>query len=72
MTNPVIYQVRDLNNEKKILAPFIHESFPQRSRIYLVRIEKVIKRKDKKALAKWVGYSDKHNSWVPFSDLINI
>ena len=21
---------------------------------------------------KWVGYSDKHNSWVPFSDLINI
>ena len=27
MTNPVTYQVRDLNNEK-ILAPFIHESFP--------------------------------------------
>ena len=34
MTNPVTYQVRDLNNEK-ILAPFIHESFPQRRRIYL-------------------------------------
>ena len=35
MTNPVTYQVRDLNNEKKLLAPFIHVSFPQRSRIYL-------------------------------------
>ena len=34
MTNPVTYQVRNLNNEK-ILAPFIHESFPQRSRIYM-------------------------------------
>ena len=35
MTNSFTYQVRDLNNEK-ILDPFIHESFPQRSRIYLV------------------------------------
>ena len=34
MTNPVTYQVRDLNNEN-FLAPFIQESFPQRSRIYL-------------------------------------
>ena len=24
------------------------------------------------ALVKWIGYSDKHNSWVPLSDLINI
>ena len=40
----------------------------------IFRIEKVIKRdnKNKKALVKWVGYSDKHNSWVPFSDLNNI
>ena len=33
MTNPVTYQVRDLNNEK-IIGSF-YESFPQRSRIYL-------------------------------------
>ena len=55
---------------KKFLAPVIHESFPKRSRIYF-RIEKVIKRKNIKALVKWVGYSDKHTSWVPFSDLIS-
>ena len=34
MTNPVTYQVRDLNNEQ-ILGSFYKESFPQRSRIYL-------------------------------------
>ena len=34
MTNPVTYQVRDLNN-KRILALFTHRSFPQRSKIYL-------------------------------------
>ena len=38
----------------------------------IFRIERVKKRKNKKALVKWVGYSDKHNSWVSFSDLINI
>ena len=64
MTNPVSYQVRDLNNEK-ILGSFY-------TRELIFRIEKVTKRKNKKALVKWVGYSDKHNSWVPFSDLINI
>ena len=35
MTNPVTYQVRDLNNEKKNLGSFYKGSFPQRSRIYL-------------------------------------
>ena len=39
----------------------------------ILRIETVIKRKkNKKAFVKWVGYSDKHNTWVLFSDLINI
>ena len=28
--------------------------------------------KNKKAFVKWVGYSDMHNSWVLFSDLIDI
>ena len=36
MTNPVTYQVRDLNNEKNSWLLFIRESFPQRCRIYSV------------------------------------
>ena len=69
MTNPVTYQVRDLNNEKN-LGSLFGELSPAKQNIF--RIEKVIKRQNKKALVKWVGYSDKHNSSVPFPDLINI
>ena len=69
MTNPVTYQIRDLKNEKNIGSFYTRELSPAKHNLF--RIEKVIKR-EKKALVKWVGYSDKHNSWVPFSDLINI
>ena len=70
MTNPVTYQVRDLNNEKILGSFYTRELSLGKQNIF--RIEKVIKRKNKKALVNWVGYNDKHNSWVPFSDLINI
>ena len=68
MTNPVTYQVRDLNNEKIIGSFYTRELSPAKQNIF--RIEKVIKRKNKVALVKWVRYSDK--LWVPFADLINI
>ena len=70
MKNPVTYHVRDLNNEKILGSFYTRQVSPAKQNIF--RIEKVIKRKNKKALVKWVRYSDKHNSWVPFSDLINI
>ena len=70
MTNPVTYQVRVLNNENSLGSFYTRALSLARQNIF--RIEKVIKRKNKKALVKWIGYSDKHNSWVPFSDLINI
>ena len=70
MTNPVTYQVRDLNNEKILGSFYTRQLSPAKQNIF--RIEKVIKRKNKKAFVKWVGYSNKHNSWVPFSGLINI
>ena len=70
MTNPVTYQVRDLNNENILGSFYTRELSPAKQNIF--RIEKVIKRKNKMAFVKWVGYSDKHNSWVPLSNLINI
>ena len=70
MTNPVTYQVRDLNNEKNLGSFYTRQLYPAKQNIF--RTENVIKRKNKMALVKWVGYSDKHNSWVPLSDLINI
>ena len=70
MTNPVTYQVRDLNNEKILGSFYTRQLSPAKQNIF--RIEKVIKRKSKMALVKWIRYSDKHSSWVPLSDLINI
>ena len=70
MTNPITSQVRDLDNENILGSFYARQLSPAKQNIF--RIETVIKRKTKKALVKWVGYSDKHNSWVPFSDLINI
>ena len=72
MTNPVTYQVKDLNNESIFGSFYAQELSPAKQTIF--RIETVIKRdnKNQKAFVKWVGYSDMHNSWVPFSDLIDI
>ena len=53
MTNPVTYQVRDLNNEKNFGSFYKRELSPAKQNIF--RIETVIKRKNKKALVKWVG-----------------
>ena len=72
MTNLVTYQVRDLNNENILGSFHTRELSPAKQNIF--RIDKVIKRdnRNKKALMKLVGYSDKNNSWVSFFDLINI
>ena len=49
---------------------YTRELSPAKQNIF--RIEKAIKRKNRKALVKWVEYSDMHNSWVPFFDLTDI
>jgi len=33
-------------------------------------VEKVIKRKDKKSLVKWLGFDSSHNQWINTSDII--
>ena len=68
-TNPRTYTIRDLNNELVQGSFYEQELLSTKQEVY--RIEKVIKRdyKKKQALVKWKGYSDKFNSWIPFSDL---
>ena len=70
MTNPVTYNLKDLRNEK--ILGSVYQQELARAKQTIFRIEKVIKRdnKKKRALVKWSGYSDEHNSWVPFGDLI--
>ena len=67
-TNPLTYKLVDLLGEK--ITGSFYESELQKTNQNIFRIEKVIRRdqKKKKALVKWKGYPDKFNSWVPLSD----
>ncbi|KAK2548296.1 putative uncharacterized transposon-derived protein F54H12.3 [Acropora cervicornis] len=69
MTKPTTYKIVHLM-EEEIQSSFYEQEL-QKSKRETLRIEKVIRRdnKKKKALVKWKGYPDKFNSWVSFSDL---
>ena len=67
-TNPLTYKLVDLLGEK--ITGSFYEAELQKTNQNIFRIEKVIRRdqKKKKALVKWKGYPDKFNSWIPLSD----
>ena len=71
LTKPVTYNVIDLLGEK--VEGSFYEKKLQKAKQQTFRIEKIIRRdnKKKKALVKWKGYSDKFNSWVSFKDLVD-
>ena len=71
LTKPVTYNVVDLLSEK--VEGSFYEKELQKAKQQTFRIEKVVKRdnKKKKALVKWKGYSDKFNSWVNFKYLVD-
>ena len=72
MTKPLItYKIVDLMGEE-IKGSFYKQEL-QKSKQETFRIEKVLRRdnKKKKALVKWKGYPDKFNSCVSFRDLEN-
>ena len=71
LTKPVTYNIVDLLGEK--VEGSFYEKELQKAKQQTFRIEKVVRRdnKKKKALVKWKGYSDKFNSWVDFKDLVD-
>ena len=70
-TKPVTYSIVDLMSES--IKGSFYEQELQKAKQQTFRIEKVIRRDNKKkmALVKWSGYPDKFNSWVSFKDLVN-
>ena len=70
-TKPVTYNIVDLMGEE-IKGSFYDQEL-QKAKQQTFRIEKIIRRDNKKkmALVKWSGYPDKFNSWVSFKDLVD-
>ena len=71
LTKPITYHIADLLGEE--IEGSFYEKELQKAKQQTFRIEKVVRRdnKKKKALVKWKGYSDKFNSWVSFKDLVD-
>ena len=71
LTKPVTYYIVDLLGEN--VEGSFYEKELQKAKQQTFRIEKVVRRdnKKKKILVKWKGYSDKFNSWVSFKDLVD-
>ena len=71
LTKPVTYHIVDLLGEK--VEGSFYEKELQKAKQQTFRIEKVVRRDNKKekALVKWKGYSVKFNSWINFKDLVD-
>ena len=76
-TRPVTYTIKDHKGEV-LMGSFYNEELQHTCQTDqdLSRIEKVVRKKKidgvEHALVKWVGYSEKDNSWIPVSDLKNV
>ena len=70
-TKPVTYNIVDTMGEE--IKGSFYEQELQKAKQQTFRIEKIIKRDNKKkmALVKWSGYPDKFNSWISSKDLVD-
>ena len=70
-TKPVTYNIVDLMGED--IKGSFYEQELQKAKQQTFRIEKIIRRDNKKKMAsvKWSGYPDKFNSWVSLKDLVD-
>jgi hypothetical protein len=66
-TDPITYKIKDLNGEE--IKGTFYEQEMQKSTQDTFRIERVLKTKGDKLFVKWMGYSEKFNSWVDKKDV---
>ena len=64
-TDPVIYRVKDLDNEPIKGSFYDHELQKVTSLPKVYDIERIIEEKPNRVKVKWKGYPEKMNSWIP-------
>ena len=67
-TVPWIYVINNINGEE-IIKTFYEKEF-QKTNQEEFRIEKVLKKKEKRLYVKWKGYDNSFNSWIDKKDLV--
>ena len=67
LTTPPTYKIKDSTDEE--IQGTFYEPELQKTKQEIYRIEKVIRKKGRKAFVKWFGYPDSANSWVNLEDV---
>jgi len=62
-TNPITYLLKDENNEP-IAGGFYELELQRVKHRDILLVEKVVRRKGKKVLVKWLGLDNSRNSWI--------
>ena len=68
ITRPARYRLKDYNGDD-IDGTFYGAELQKTTKRDTYKIEKIIRRRGKKALVKWMGYPDSFNQWVDSSDI---
>lgn len=63
LTNPVTYLLQD-DHQQDIKGGFYELQLQKVKYPDIYLVEKVLKRKGDKVFVKWLGFSNKHNSWI--------
>lgn len=69
LTNPTTYLLQD-ENKKNILGGFYEQQLQKVKYPDVFLVEKVIKRRGDQVLVKWLGFDDKHNSWIDKNNVL--
>lgn len=69
LTNPTTYLLEDLQHEN-IEGAFYKEQLQKTKFHDVYLVEKILKRNKNKIFVKWLGFSDKFNSWIDKSNFV--
>jgi len=69
-TDPPTYKISDYNGEE--IQGTFYEQELQKTTQEIYRIEKIIRKRGKKSLVKWLGYPESFNSWVDNETLMTL
>ena len=63
-----MYEIEDHEGEA-IIGKLYEELSAVDKKDNTYRVEKILRRRSGMGLVKWLGYDNKHNSWIPEKDI---